>query len=624
MLGSFRNKRAGVFIWALLVALVIGLAGFGIGAGTGGIASRNVARVGDRPVTADDYVRAMQQELRALTQQTGRSLTMAEARDYGVDRMVLARLVNDATLDDEADRLGISTGDATVRDRVMQTAAFQGTGGAFDRAAYTDALDRIGLKPGQFEELVRREATRDLVASGIQSAATMPDAEALAVLGYLGEKRSFEWLRLDAALLPAPVPAPTDADLEKEHEAQAKDRYTRPETRELSYASITPEELAKGIEIPEDELRAAYDADAEHYRTPERRALDRIGFGTTEEAAAAKAKLDAGETDFDALAASRGLKPGDTDQGILAAADLAPEARDAVFGAQGPGIVGPVETPLGPSLYRINAVMAATTTSFEDARADLARDRALDQAKKQIQDDTAHIQDLIAGGATLEEIASETVMQLGSVALNAETSGGIADDPAFRDAAMKAEEGEETDLVELANGGLATIRLEKIDPPAVIPLPEIRDRVAADWTRERTVEALRKLATGFIGEIDGGLPFADLATRLDRPIRTAGPLTRSDSAEGAPTPLVAAVFAAADGAAVTEADGDGVILAKITATTAFDPTSEENKALLDRIGTQLDGQLRDDLLTLYTAALRNRAGVTVNEPLIESTLARFP
>ena len=44
---------------------MVGLAGFGIGAGRGLTAS-NVARVGDVPVTADDYVRAMQQELRAL------------------------------------------------------------------------------------------------------------------------------------------------------------------------------------------------------------------------------------------------------------------------------------------------------------------------------------------------------------------------------------------------------------------------------------------------------------------------------------------------------------------------------------------------------------------------------
>ena len=101
---------------------------------------------------------------------------------------------------------------------------------------------------------------------------------------------------------------------------------------------------------------------------PERRLLDRIGFGTDAEAAAAKARLDAGEVDFDALAAERGLGPAEIDQGEVMAEDLAEAARDGGVRRPGPGIVGPVPTPLGPSIYRINAVLAARTTPFEQAR----------------------------------------------------------------------------------------------------------------------------------------------------------------------------------------------------------------------------------------------------------------
>ncbi|MEJ1469438.1 peptidyl-prolyl cis-trans isomerase, partial [Escherichia coli] len=85
------------------------------------------------------------------------------------------------------------------------------------------------------------------------------------------------------------------------------DRYTRPETQTITYASMTPDSIAATIEIPEEDIRAAYAADPARFSTPERRILDRIGFATTDEAAAAKARLDAGETDFDKLAAERGL-----------------------------------------------------------------------------------------------------------------------------------------------------------------------------------------------------------------------------------------------------------------------------------------------------------------------------
>ena len=67
---------------------------------------------------------------------------MAEARQFGVDRMVLGRLVNDAALDGEAARLGLSAGDDAVREQVMASPAFQGSDGKFDREDYTYALER--------------------------------------------------------------------------------------------------------------------------------------------------------------------------------------------------------------------------------------------------------------------------------------------------------------------------------------------------------------------------------------------------------------------------------------------------------------------------------------------------
>jgi peptidyl-prolyl cis-trans isomerase D len=621
MLRSFRTRRTSVFIWLLMGALIVGLAGFGIGAGRG-LTSNSVARVGDQTVDANDYVRALQQELRALTQQLGRDVPISEARQYGVDRMVLGRLVNDAALDDEAKRLGLSASDQTIHDEVVASQAFQGPDGKFSRDAYTFALDRIGLRPAEFEAMLRREAGRDLVASAVQAPATLPDSAADTVLAFLGEKRTFDWIRLDPALLPEPIAAPTDAEIQSEYDANP-DRYTRPETRHITYAAVTPESLAASIEFPDDELRAAYEADIARYQTPERRVLDRIAFATDADAEAAKKRLDSGEITFDALATERGLQPGDIDQGFVTADQLSPEARAAVFGAAGPGIVGPVPTSLGPSIYRINAVLGATTTSFEDAKDGIAKVKALEEAKRQIAEDTTHIEDLLAGGATAEEIASETVMELGTIDLNSETTGGLADDSAFRTAAGDARTGEETDLVELANGGLATIRVDSIDPPALIPLDQVRDRVAADWTSGQTSAALTELADGYATELHGGLAFEALAQRIGRPMQVGGPLTRGETATGAPPELVADIFGADVDGTVVRRDGEAVILAQLRSVEPFDPATPETAPVVDQLRSQYTSQAADDVLALYTAALREELGVRVNQSLVDSTLARF-
>jgi peptidyl-prolyl cis-trans isomerase D len=621
MLKTFRASTSNVVVWIILVLLIVGLAGFGVTVAGGG--GQAVARVGDTRINADAYARALDQELRALSEQIGRQLPMAEARRFGIDRMVLARLVSDAALDDEAARLGLSAGDATVQAMVLASPAFRGPDGAFDRDAYAFALERAGLTPAEFEAMLRAEASREAIAGAAQSAVAMPASAADTLLAFAGERRRFDWIEIDAGLLDAPVPAPTDAELEAFHAANVA-RYTRPEARRIAYALLDPDTVAAGIEPPEDELRAAYAEAGDRFARPERRIVDRIGFATPDEAAAALARIEAGETDFDALAAERGLTPEAIDQGEVTRDALSAEAGAAVFGAAGPGVVGPAATPLGPSLFRINAILAAETTPFEAARATLARERALETALARIADAAPAAEDLLAGGARLEEIADGTEFELGTITLDATTTGGLADDPAFRAAAEEAPPEVETDLVELASGGLATLRVEAVEPPAPIPLAEVRDRVAADWTAERTAERLEARARALAADLDGGLAFADLAARLARPAAAAGPLARGDVLPEAPAGLVEAVFAAPPGGAVAVADAGRVALAQVAEVLPFDRTDAPNAALAAEVGAELRAQAADDALALLVRALQAQAGLSVDQEMVERVLARFP
>ncbi len=621
MLTTFRASRSNIVVWIIVGLLIIGLAGFGISTGGGG--PQAVARVGDQRVEANAYARALDQELRAVSAQIGRPLTMTEARRFGIDRVVLARLMSDAALDGEAARRGLSAGDGAVREMVLATPAFRGLDGQFDREAYEFALGRVGLNTAEFEEMLRGEAARELIAGALQSAVAMPAVAGDTLLGYAGETRRFDWLALDAGLLTEAVPAPDDAAVAAFYAANP-DRYIRPETRRITYALLEPEALAATIEPDEAELRAAYDAAGDRYDIPERRIADRIGFGSTEEAAAALARIEAGEIDFDGLAAERGLTEATMDQGALVPARLSPEAAAAVFGAAGPGVVGPVPTPLGPSLYRVNAILAAKVTPFEEARDALRAERALAAARAQISDEGQAIDDMIAGGARIEEIVAESDFTLGTIALDATTTGGLADDPAFRELAQDAEVGTETDLTELASGGLLTLRLDGIDPPAPIPLEEARDRVAADWTAAETARRLQALAEGFKAELDAGLAFGDLALRLGRPLQAAGPASRGAPPPEAPAGLVEAIFAAPPGGVVVLAEPGGVALARVAEIAPFDRTAPETAEAVASVEDQLRAQAADDALALTVQALQAQDGVSVDLPLVEQVLAQFP
>src|SRR6056297_2165034 len=95
-----RRKASNIFVWIILALLIVGLAGFGVSSFGGSV--RTLATVGETEIDVEDYARALQSELRTLTQRTGEPVTFAEARAMGIDRRVLQGLLAQAALDEAA------------------------------------------------------------------------------------------------------------------------------------------------------------------------------------------------------------------------------------------------------------------------------------------------------------------------------------------------------------------------------------------------------------------------------------------------------------------------------------------------------------------------------------------
>jgi peptidyl-prolyl cis-trans isomerase D len=140
------KSKQNIFVWILMGLLVLGLAGFGID-GFLGQRVRSIGAVGGQEITVDTYARALQQEMRGIQSQTGQAFTFAQMQAMGIDQAVRARLVAQAALDAEADRIGLSLGDENVSRAITEIGAFRGPGGEFDREAYRFALQNVNMTP---------------------------------------------------------------------------------------------------------------------------------------------------------------------------------------------------------------------------------------------------------------------------------------------------------------------------------------------------------------------------------------------------------------------------------------------------------------------------------------------
>lgn len=607
-----KGKLSRTLIWILMGLLFVGLAGFGATSLTG--TARSVATVGDKEVSTDAYLQALRTEINALSAQAGRTVTIAEAQQIGLDRQVLARLITARGLDHEASRIGLSVGDDVVADQLLQVPSFQGADGSFNREAYSFALRNRGLSEAEFEEQLREDTARSILQSAVVAGNALPDTYVDTLLAYTGETRDFTWARLTGSDLQTGLPDPTEADLQAYYDENIAS-YTLPERRNITYAWITPEMIVDTVEVDEDTLRAAYEERFAEFNLPERRLVERLVYADDAAAEAAMARLGS-DAEFEDLVAERGLSLADVDMGDVTR-DALGAAADGVFTADVGAVVGPLPSSLGPALYRVNAVLEAQETPFEDARPALRGELALDRARRVIETLAQTMDDELAAGATLEEIAASTEAQLGEIDWYPGADGQIAAYDAFREAAAALGENDFPQIEQLGDGGVFAMRLNSIQPPAPQPLEDVIDQVRRGWDMREQTAQLMTQAEDLAARLAGDESFEELGLN---PTRETG-ITRNARLTDLAPGLVSAVFDM--GPSDTRAlPGVGeVIVIKLDAINAVERGDADVEMLADALRGQAANDIAEDLFRAYATDIQRRAGITVNQPALNAVNA---
>lgn len=602
-------------VWILMAMLIFGLGGFGV-TNLGGSA-QSIGSVGDKNLNIHEYARALQEELRALEAQAGRQIPFAEAQAAGLDRLVLARLVISRAMDAENTRMGVSIGDERLRSELMNISAFQRPDGSFDREAYAFALDQTGLNESDFEDSIREDSARGLLQAAIVSGVAMPESYATTLLNFLGEQRNVTLARIEADDLAYPAAAPSDADLRAFYDANIE-RFTRPATRDITYAWLTPAMLIDSVEVDQDALKALYEERDAEFNQPERRLVERLAFADEAAAQDALKRLNLGETTFEGLVAERGLELADTDMGDVSAAELG-GAADVVF-ATGAGLIaGPAPSSLGPALFRVNGVLPARSTSFEDALPQLREELAAERGRRVIDAQINDIDDLLAAGATLEELAAETDMQLGSIGFHADIYGSIAGYESFRAIAQTVTESDFPQIENLEDGGVFALRLDGETPAAPAPFDEVKDAVAEAWKTQATVDRLQSMADGMLPALKGAADWSAFALTP----RAEVDIIRNGFVADVPADFIAQVFDLNDGDVVAIPHDNSVLIVRLDAVQAPDMTNPEVIQLRNLILQQAASGLSNDVFEAYTLELQSIHEVQINQQAVNAVHTQF-
>lgn len=565
--------------------------------------------------------------MNAMRERLGPEFDIQQAVQLGLLDQTLEQLINARLISLDAHRLGLDAGEAQIRQAIFEDQRFRGVGNRFDRDRFRQYLAREGMPEASFVATLREQIIRAQMASALGAATNVPKILQETLFKYRNEKRVAEVVSIPFGKI-GEIQTPSDAELAKFHK-ENPGLFTAPEYRQVVSIYLDPDAMAKGQKPSEERVREEFEARKHNLAVPERRTVEQALLPT--EAAAKKLvqTVNAGKPFADAVKEATGSAPislGSLSKLEMPDADIA----EVAFALPKDGVSAPVKSPLGWHVLVVSAIVPGVEPDFKDHRkkieTELAREMAVDDIIKL----TAKLDDSLAGGAQIEDASSiigTRLLKFDAVdADGLDPKGrpvkGLPKSPAFLERVFLASVGEVTNVEETRDSAFFVVRVDKIIPPALQPLDQVRQRVIAEWKKRNVQSLTKKQAEKLQAAAQAASSLRKAAKDSGRRVVTSKPFTRFIREPGSPvsSELSTALFGARKGEVVVGATPNGFAVASLKEIIPADP--EKNQADAANLEEQLRTALTTDAISQYLASLRRRYPVEINRTALDFIAGR--
>lgn len=487
MLHIFRSTVGRYITIALLGLIVVTLIFFGIDFSI--TQTSFAAKVNGQKIPISEFQRLLQIQQENVQQQLRVELTddmRSEMRRQVVEQMVMREILAQRMRKD-----GYRISDGRLSQAIQGEDVFQ-ISGKFSQDRYLSLLTQEGLTPAGYEAREREVMVLNEWQDGIYASSFVTPAEFRRSIELNDERREVGFALFSAADY-LPQVEVTDEDI-MSYYAEHGDDFMTDESVDIDLVELDLEDVAKTIQIGDQELRDYYQSEIASYSAGEERHVSHILIeisgddveAAQEKAAAVKARLDAGE-DFATVAAEvsddAGTRNTGGDLGWMArGGQLEGPFEDTLFSMNVGDIAGPVRTQFGFHILKLDDVRDAEPEPFEAVR---------DQLYEQLSKDKAY-SDFLTRAYDMENDAYDARDELQSVAekygLQVQSIDGVTRnfssedfpdaapliDAAFSDDAIAT--GENSGLIQLSEDRVAVLRVREHH----LPEPKALEQVAGD------------------------------------------------------------------------------------------------------------------------------------------------
>jgi peptidyl-prolyl cis-trans isomerase D len=629
MLTSIRTI-AGTWLGKAILVVVFGILIFsfaiwGIGDIFRGYGTQTVAKVGSTEIGVEAVRQQFRQRIQQEQQRT-RGFTTEQARLMGIDRRVVAEMIAEAALNQEAQRMGLNISAEDVARQLANETAFKGADGRFSRPAFDNYLREVGLSETSFLQQQRQATLRQHIAESLTGGIVAPDALMQLIHRYRNEERTLRYLTVPGSIAVS-LALPPEEQLIALH-AERKAQFRAPAYRKFNALVLEPAEFVAEIVLTDADLRAAYDAGMaqNRYGTPERRRVQQILFPKAEEAIATAARIKGGLT-FDALLTEMKLKPEDIDLGLKARTELIDRAVGTeAFGLALNTVSEPVNGQFGTVLLRVTEIAPGQAQPFDSVRylirSELTAQRLGTDRAVRAKVDAIHdkIEELRASGKSLEQVATEIKRPVTAVAASdaqgrdkaGEAISPLPDQADVIKAVFASDRGVDNEAIRTRTNGYVWFEILSLEASRERDFAEVKAQVGEIWRRDEANRLSLANASALLKRFEAGESLEAIGAEFGGQVEMAEGVRREGAATISPTAAAIAFTLPVNGKGIAATGaGSDRLLMEVTASNVpvYEPAATENAS----IKTQLDRALRNDILDQYVTQVQNRIGSTINE-----------
>jgi peptidyl-prolyl cis-trans isomerase D len=554
MFDSIRNHKK-YLMGFLLILIIPSFVLFGVQGFTDfNQRGETVATVDGHDISKGEWDEAHRNEAQRLREQMPN--LDAKLLDSDAARFAtLERLVRDRVLTTAVQKDHLYTSDQRLARALQEDpsiAALRKPDGSLDVERYTQLVARQGLTPEGFEARIRSDLSLRQVLGGVQGTGFAPPSVAQVSLNAFFERRELRVLTLAAKDFASKV-VPTDAEMEqfyKDNQAL----FQAPEQIDVEYVVLDAGELAKGLTLNEDDLRAYYKENVTKLSGDEERRASHIllnaaASAPAEEREKVKAKAQAlleqarkAPESFAALARANSQDAGSAAKGgdleFFGRGAMVKPFEDVVFALKKGEISDMVETEFGYHIIQLTDIKAPAQKTFEEMRPQIEADLKKQQAQKRFAESADSFGNMVYEQAeSLKPAADQFKLEVKTAkALTRQPvqgAGVLANERLL--AALFAPDSlqnkRNTEAIETASGQMTAARVVSHAPARTLPLAEVRESVRSRLVVQRSAqmakeEGARKLAALKAGSDASALPASVVVSR-DNPQNVAGPVLRA-------------------------------------------------------------------------------------------------